>query len=491
MSTAVDCKNDLQRYVPLMKVVGASIVDLHEDIGRLQQLCTHWGARGLKKLTRETLKTGIRKVTLTVNQNTKTAALPPDFDSEQFVGIINEKGYRVPLKLNNNIVDWKNIEDIPCEDRCPKCNQDKQICEDLTVTEETVLVLVNGITAQQTIIKKCYPDGTFYIETRIPVWDIDSAGIIYTTTKEFVAALDLKECGCIDDTAANIEIIKCLCPDVWCTYYAPCDNSCMVDYGGYRIFEESGLIYFDKPQYFEKVYLEYWGFMVKKNGQYQVPEVAFETLVNFIKFKWVENKRNIPAWERQWTFDQYRRERGNMEKVIGRIGLSQIIQSIGLTPKFDLDYNPEMWCSGSIASYSTVAGASAAIAAATDSSSSSSSSDTSTSDSGCNDAAVAAQECPCPTPAKIKTPFQLAVVAGVGSGPTPGTHVYVNLALKDALDVNVIIVNNTAETEQALQFTLDTTTGTLRRFQGDGVTPNQWQSGPPADVLIINYAKII
>lgn len=492
MNTIVDCKNDLKRYVPLSRVVAAAIIDLHEDIGRLQQFALHEAARGLRKLLRETLRTGVRRVVLAVNHNTRSATLPPDFDTESFVGIIDARGFKVSLNVNNKIVDYQNIEDVSPPELCAKCNQDKQICEDLTVTEETTLVLVNGITAQQTVIKKLYPDGGYYLETIIPVWDMTSSGIIYTTTKEFVTALDLKDCGCLVESAANIEKIKCLCPDVWGCYFASCDNSCVVDYGGYKIFEDTGLIYFDKANQFEKVYLEYYGFMVKKNGQFQVPEVAFETLVNWIKFKWVENKRNVPAWERQWTFNQYRRERENMSKIIGRISLSQIIQAIGLVPKFDVDYTPDMWCSGSITSYSTVNGSATAAAAAKDACAASMAAAVAASEAsateGCNAEPDAVQECPCPPVSATKQPFQLAKVAGVGDGPTVGLSTYQHNDLIGALDVNIINVNNTPETVLALQFTFNTVTGTVSRFQGDGTTPNQWQA---SDVLIINYSKLV
>jgi len=485
----VNCNTELKRTVPLTKVVGAAIIDLHENIGYLQQVATHHAARGLKKITRETLKTGLRKVTLTVNQNTRSATLPPDFDSEEGVYIINERGFKVPLRVNNKLVDYKNIEDIAPPELCPKCNQDTQICQDLTITEETTLVVVNGITAQQTVVKKLYPDGSYYLETTIPVWDIDSEGIIYTTAKEFITALELKDCGCLVESPANIETIRCLCPDVWCNYFAPCDRNCVVDYGGYRIFEETGLIYFDKPHSFEKVYLEYWGFMVKKNGQYHVPEIAFETLVEYTKHKWVQNKKNIPRWERLDQFNAYMRERGSMEKAMGRIGLSQIIQAIGLIPKFDLDYNPEMWCSGSIVSYSTVNGSAAAAAAAEEAcavavaATADSESDT----EGCNDEPLPEVECPCPPCDPTKQPFQLAKIADVSDGPVSGTSTYQHNDLIGALDVNIINVNNTPETVQASQFTFNNITGTISRFQGDGVTPNQWQ---PGDVLVVNYAKI-
>src|SRR5688572_7408102 len=487
---AADCNTELKRTVPLYRVVAAAILDLHEDIGRLQQVSSHHAARGLKKLTRETLKTGLNRVTLPVNHNTNTATLPPDFDTEHFVGIINAQGYKVPLKVNNQIADYKNIEDIPIPEVCPKCSQNKQICQDLTITEETSLVDVNGIMAQQTVIKKLYPDGTYYLETKIPVWDIGSSGIVYTTTKEFITTLDLKECGCIVESPANLDKIKCLCPDIYACYYAECDNSCSVDYGGYRIFEDTGLIYFDNPNGFERVYLEYWGFMTKKNGQYQVPEVAFETLVEWTKYKWVQNKRNITRWERQDQFDSYTRERRNMEKIMGRVDLAQIIQSIWLIPKFDVDYDPDMWCSGSIVSYATVNGSAAAKAAAdaTCLEAIEAAAEVDSSTDGCNAAEPVPEECPSPPCDPVKTPFQLAKVAGVGDGPTAGTHIYQHNDLKGALDANIIYVNNTPEKILLLQYTFNSTTGTIERFQGDGVTPNNFQTG---DVLIVPYAKIV
>lgn len=99
--------------------------------------------------------------------------------------------------------------------------------------------------------------------------------------------------------------------------------------------------------------------------------------------------------------------------------------------------------------------------------------------------------CPCPPVPKRKTPFQLSIKAGFPGGPTVGLGTYTNLVLKNALDINVIYVNNTPETVQALQFTFDSALGKISRFQADGVTPNLWQGGPPPDVLVINYSKLI
>ncbi len=318
-----DCSKELQRTVPLYKAVAAAIVDSFEDIGRVQQMYSHWAARKLKELNRQVLKTGRRNAILTVNRSTNTATLPSDCGGEILVWVIVD-GKKIRLKLRNDLVDTKNVNEIPCVDKCEKCNQDKGICNDLTITEETVLVTINDTVQEQTIIKKLYPDGSYYLETRIPIWDITSETIIYTTTKQFIAALDLKPCGCIDDTPENIETIKSCCYDVYCQYYAPCDNSCIENYGGFKIFDETGLIQFDRVGKFTKVYIEYDGFMPKKNGQYQIPEVAFETIVEWIKFRNVDGKRSSPNVDKKWRFDMYSIARGNMEKEIGRISLSQI-----------------------------------------------------------------------------------------------------------------------------------------------------------------------
>lgn len=460
-----ECSTQLMRTVPLYKAVMAAIVDSFEDIGKTQQTYSHWAARKLKELNRQTLLTGKRTVLLAVNRNTNTATLPPDFHEELFVGVM-ANGKKVPLKLRTDLVDEKNVEDIPCEDKCEKCNQDKAICEDLTITESTELVVVNDTVQEQTIIKKLYPDGSYWLETRIPIWDIASQTIVYTTQKQFIATLSLKSCGCIDDTEENIETIRCCNYDVYCQYYAGCDNSCNINYGGYQIFEETGLIAFDKIGKFTKVYMEYRGFMPKKNGQYQIPEVAFETIVEWIKFRNIDGRRSSPNVDKRWRHDMYKIARGNMEKEMGQISLDQIFQAITMIPKFDVDeyvYEPQ----DCVTQTTTV------TTSATDE---------------CTSTTTAV--CPPASGTKIFTPFSIAQVVGVGGGaPVAGTNTYQDNKLIGALGVNMIVVNNTTETIQAGQFSLDTVTGILTRYQGDGVTANNWFAG---DILIVpTFFKLV
>lgn len=463
--------------MPLYKVVNAAIVDSYEDIGKVQQLYSHWAARGYKKLNNETLHSGIRRVLLKINHSTNTATLPVDFKGERFVGIINEYGQKVPFKPAANLVNDKSIEDIDCVDKCEKCNQDKSICSELTVTEDTVLVTINDAVYEQTIIKKLYPDGSYYLETKIPVWDYDSEAVTYVINKEYITSIDLKPCGCIDNTESNVEKLKCYCYDIYCKYYTQC---CApdIDMGVYRIFEEVGVVQLSKDIPYDKLYLEYDGFLPKKNGQYQIPEVAFETLVEWVKFKAVDGKKNISTTEKQWRFERYKLERSNMEKVRLKIPLSLIINAATLIPKFDVGYAFDLMhtCPTGTTIRQSVSAISQTVTTETGSSSSSSSS-SSTDD--CGNAAPAV----CPCPSKGLVPFTLAVISSNAQGvPQPDSTTYQNNALIGAIGLDTIVVNNANETEIKGDFTFDSVTGTINR------SPNIWFAG---DVLVAKFSKFI
>lgn len=287
-----------------------------------------------------------------------------------------------------------------------------------------------------------------------------------SSSKQFITAIDLKDCGCIDETPENIEKIKCCAYDVYCEHYAPCDTSCNENLGGYKIFHETGVMQFDKIGKFKKVYIEYRGFMPKKNGQYQIPEVAFETIVEWIKFRAVDGKR-WPAVDKQWRYEQYRIARKNMNKEMGAIDLGQILQTIGMVPKFDIDYtvfDPVDCGTSATTSVITIA-----------------------QEETCS---VTTTACPPASATKVFTPFGISQVAGLGGGaPVSGTNVYQDNKLKSALNVTMIVVNNIPETIAANQFVLDTVAGTITRYQGDGVTPNNWADG---DVLIVpTFFKLV
>ena len=460
-----NCPDKLKKLTPISRVVNAAVIDSWEDIGKVQQLYFHWAARGLKKLQKETLKSGRRSCLITVNQNTRTASLPADFDEESFVGYINDYGEKVAIPLRTNLINTNSITTIECEDTCEKCGQDASICNDLTVTETEEVVIVKTIssqgvpsetTATKTVIKKLYPDGNYYLETTIPYWNMTTYALDYATTKEFIAAVDLLDCGCINPTVENLETIRTCCYDCYCTHYAGCSPVCDTNAGGYKIFEETGLIQFDYKFRHTQVYMEYRGFIPKLNGQLAVPEVAFETLVEYVKAMAVDGKKNVSNPDKAYRWTRYGIERKAMVKVMSRFSLDDVIYIVSLTPKFD-------WTAPSWNNYCPVA------------------TDTVTVDNSnvCDSSVTACSTTPRLTPFKLAVLVPASETAGL---PIPGSTSWQSDVLIGAVNVEWIIVNNNNESKNLGNFTFNSTTGTIDR------SPNTFFEG---DSIIVDFNKMV
>lgn len=451
----MECTVYNQSLIPLSKVVSASVIDTYEDWGKMRQRLSFWASRGLKKLQRESLPRTTKTALLTVNSNTRTATLPLDFQEETFVGIIDDRWKKIPLKLNNKLVDISNIKNLlDEEDKCDKCNQNKNICNDLVVTKNTNLIVLNNNTYEETTLKKLYPNGDYWLEYSTWVLDIETNNAVPYTKKEFIVNFDLKPCGCLDTSEINLFNLQTFCPDVYCNYYSTCDNNCSIDYGGYRVFENTGLIQFDRNYGFDKVYIEYWGFMPKINGEYAVPEVAFEALVEWTKFMSIDGKKSTANSDKIWRWERYKTERKNMDKILGRVSLSQIIQSINLIPKFDIDYG-EKWYG--CFSYPTTAATTATDVCATE--------------TVINNTTTTVN----------RTAFVLALkVDGTIGQPVAGLSTYQNNILKGAVDIQWIFLAKQILTIKDGDFSFDSVTGII------DISPNLFFAN---DSLIINYNK--
>lgn len=454
-----ETQNLYNNFVPLSRVVNAAIIDSYEDKGKVEQVYSHWACRGLFEINMQILKGGKRSVLLHVNGNTHTATLPPDFNGEVFVGVeIN--GTKHPLRLDTKLVDTKNVQDIPCEDKCPKCNCDKAICNDLTTTVTTSIVVINSVNYEQTVIKRLYPNGDYYLESSVPFLDIETNAVSYRTLKELVAKIDLKPCGCVEETTDNIETIRTCNQEVYLDYFAPCGCE-ITDFGGYQIFEESGLIQFSPNFKFQKIYLEYRVSMLKINGQYQVPKIAFETLVEWTKYKSIQNKRNISRLEKNDQWNHYIIAKGNLKILKTRASLANLIQALSSTPKFDYYVdNYDFGCNKDIAVIPAIPTDVCNIGTVS-----------SEAGSGGGGGVVSGY-----------VPFSFGVIVGLPNAPAGGFSTWQSDSLKGALNLNSFILQDTNYTLVSGDFKFDSVTGTI------DISPNTFFAG---DALTGIYFKKI
>lgn len=334
-------RQDIQSFIPLRKVVNRAIADMYGDHNKDEARFTMWAVDGLKKLTRETLRSGKRYAVLNINKHLNSAVLPCDFNEEIYVGLIDSCGEKIDLNINNKIVNNFLIEnEIPCDQPCEaKCNcYPKQMCADLQTTQVVNKAFINSVEYDQTVTTTLLPNGEYYKVTTTPILDIVTDTVVYQDKKEYIATFDTATCGCVKPTARNCAILECLCWDVYCCYCTSC-KSTSEDFGGYRIFKETGTIHFDGAFVYDKAYLEYRGSMPKSGNEFLVPEVAYDTLRELTKSYSIQNKKGVPKWERDDQFEHYVRERSNMKKVLGRISLADILRSALMVPKFDFNAN--------------------------------------------------------------------------------------------------------------------------------------------------------
>ena len=432
-----DCLDINKRQVPLMKVVKAAIIDVYGNISELQQLYSHWAARGLKMLQTEVLKVGVRKVLIPVNRNTMTATLPIDFGEDTFVGYVN-KGRKVGMKNSHSLANTSHIEEIEYQDICNSCGQDRNICEDLAITEELELVVIDGSTYENKVVKKLYPNGDYYIETIKWFKNLETGSAEQAPVqREFVTGFDLKPCGCLEQNKANVEKLKTHCFSSYCcNYSSPCREISTYEYA---INEDTGFMQVDFSYPHEFIYLEYLGFMPKKNGQYMVPEVAFETLVEWIKWKSIKDKKGVERWRISDTWDSYVRSRKMMMKVLTRVSLSTIISALRSIPKFNLDYNDSWYCNFDPKASARVLPQSVLSSPTTNT--------------------VVNNY---PSTVINNASYQLSVKTGSGPGhPVNDTNSYKNKVLKGATDVNFIILAKQILTKDDGDFNFDTNEGEI------------------------------
>lgn len=324
---------NLNDTVPLSAVVKAAAIRSYEDFTKVEATYNHFAVLVLDELSRQQLRLGGRNIILPIHQNTKTVPLPLDCKTITFIGIIDECGYKIPLQIKGKITD--NPQQELCVEKCTECNEQKDVCEQLvTISNTSKSVIIDGGTYVNKVTKYL-ENGKYYLIKKTWAKNLTTNIISEITTTEYLTEFDINECGCIKGTQENIEKVKEHCYDCYCACYTPCRDSDL-DIGGYKISYSQKLIYFDKNIPYEKIYIEYNGNLPIIDDEYQVPEVAFESMVYGIMVMANIGKRSVDLGRISLYKNEFKNAKGNMRIILGRIKIEDILQSVFKIPKFDL-----------------------------------------------------------------------------------------------------------------------------------------------------------
>lgn len=329
--------NNIKNSVLLSDIVSAAALDLHMDFGTFERRGMSWGARAIQEWNNNIFRTGKRRAIIKVNKALNSATIDCDMVEVLFVGRIDKcTGEKIPFHINRKLVDIENVEtileDVVCEAKCTGCLP-KAMCNDLQSTIVLRVVDIDGTNYNETKTTTLNPDGSYYVVTETPFYSNINSQVEYRTKKEEIAALDLESCGCIKNTEANVSQIKDCNFDCYCTYCSPVCGE--FENVGYNIFPETNTIKFDSNFREDEFYMEWRGGLPKQDGQYVAPAVAKEALIEYIKFKSMQNKKGVPRYEKQDQYDWYLIKKNNMQMAMGAFLLSDFIYGLTTTSKFD------------------------------------------------------------------------------------------------------------------------------------------------------------
>lgn len=316
--------------IPMSKVVKAAIKDTHEDYNKCYESYTYWGIRILRALSRQTLKTGFKRVILPVNKNTGIAMLPPDCKGIISVGIINIYGEKMGIHQRHDMIP--NEADITSFVVEKKCSCVTGICAEAMGSETVEVVNINGTDYDKTTKIVLHPNGSYIKTINKPVVDASGNYSAHWEESEVVNEFILSGCGCVDTSCEeNVSKLKECNFDIYCL-------DCLEFTGtydwGYNVFDDNTYLKLDKIFNVNKVYIEYIGDVPKLNGEYVIPELAFEAVVEGTKFMAIDGRKNIPISEKMYRKSRYDDEVKKMKKEKYRINFNDFYEAAMSIPQF-------------------------------------------------------------------------------------------------------------------------------------------------------------
>jgi len=314
----------------MSKIVKAAIKDTHEDYNKCYESYTFWAIRTLRVLSRQTLKSGFKRAIIPVNKNTRIAMLPPDCKSVIYVGVIDCYGEKRGIHQRHDMLPPESS--IPSYLVEKKCSCKHGVCAEAVGSEKVEVVNINGTNYDKTTKIVLHSNGSYVKTVNQPVVDKNGNYSAHWSETEVVTEFILSECGCIDTSCTeNVSKLKTCCYDVYCMdcleYTGTYDS-------GYNVFDDDTYIMLDRIFDVDKIYIEYMGDIPKLNGEYVIPEMAFEAVVAGTMFRSIDGRKNVPIAEKIYRKNRFDEEVENMKKEKYRINFGEFYEAAMAIPQF-------------------------------------------------------------------------------------------------------------------------------------------------------------
>lgn len=289
-----------------------------------------------------------RREFLTVDRKTNSIKLPGNLITFSSISIINDCNKLVPLSFNENI-DYQDYVDIGGDKacKCKQCDCQNEDCGNMykyeKITEVVSMKVPEGSFEDftKTVVKRIEPNGDVVQEINEPTMIYNSEGIHESTELvkriEHICHVDLKDCGCIDDTEANRNtLIECSCAisvSVECSGkydYTTCKNPYT-----YNLNEEGTRMYFDTNFNYDKVLLRYYA--NEGASEIEIPIVAKDAVSRGAEFYSVLWDRKLPLGKINEFRAMYNEAKSDLSSQIHRMTTAEFTRTM-LPPRTPPSY---------------------------------------------------------------------------------------------------------------------------------------------------------
>lgn len=263
-----------------------------------------------------------KRILTKVNKMLNCINVPSDYLIFHSIGIVNEHGKFAPLVVNSQITT--DIVDVHTSDSCGcNCGCHNAYCSNVknyeTIQSEVTMNLPDGTPKvfKSYIRKKLLKDGTLVTEISEPVKkyvnNVHTATVI-EVSEEFAAQLEIKECGCIADTDANMHKINSTCDATDFAYESGCCRHIgHEDFNFYKIGDIGNRIHFPPHFPHDTVLLRY--FADTKTKDLKIPILVARLMRAAVKLeqtKWA--KGDTAKWKLE-VYDARIELAGNLAKL--------------------------------------------------------------------------------------------------------------------------------------------------------------------------------
>lgn len=324
MSCEVKTDEGAVNFVTMDEIVKAALSDIYDDNQVGYERYEFLAIRGWRELNLFVIKSQ-RKVFLNVDPTTNTVSLPYDFIRYSFIGYIDACGERVPLSFNPDLAN--SLQKAACDCHCGCVSS---LCREVKYDLAEEIVTIEGTPYTKTVKRMIFKD-CFIEESKIPIAVYDEVEgepvlqeVKFETEIKQLCRLDVKPCGCIESSTENINKLRaCGCTSLCCGVHNE----------SFNVFKDAGIIQLDGNS-IKKIYLEYYGDLPCVDGDYMVPEIAFEAIVAFAKWMAVEDKKGVSETVITRKYNRWISARKNLRKAKNTSTISRIIKALTSLPSF-------------------------------------------------------------------------------------------------------------------------------------------------------------